>query len=164
MLRTATGPLESVGYFIIYASADASKPVAKGKALMSTQRQEPSCSVMPRGGASSDTLCHFGEARFPLWVFVKKKSTNMLGILNSFFSLSQPPYHVSKSQCQIQMLVPSETHWPGVSGSCELCGEPNFTGNVIEAHLQPVIRKPWNTATPIAGPSNYHSGCSHMTP
>lgn len=37
MLRTATGPLESVGYFIIYASADASKPVAKGKALMSTQ-------------------------------------------------------------------------------------------------------------------------------
>lgn len=128
------------------------------------KRQEPSCSVMPRGGASSDTLCHFGEARFPLWVFVKKKSTNMLGILNSFFSLSQPPYHVSKSQCQIQMLVPSETHWPGVSGSCELCGEPNFTGNVIEAHLQPVIRKPWNTATPIAGPSNYHSGCSHMTP
>lgn len=120
---------------------DASKTVIKGEVLMSDARGKSNAALRWPGMALSHMLCHTGKTPFSLWLFVKKKKIIIiLGVPNPFLQRSQPHKHISMSQCQVQILIPSETHWPGCWWQLWAHRERASMDNV---------EVPWNLATAI---------------
>lgn len=93
----------------------------------------------------------------------KNKKLSFSGLPNSFLQLSQPREHVCKSQCQVQTLIPSETHWPGCWGQLWACGECISMGNVVEAHLPASHEETTEHSHICCWPSDEHSRCNHYS-
>ena len=72
--------------------------------------------------------------------FRKNKSINILGVRNSFLSLSQLPQHSSSLSANFKFSYHLKPTGLCDSGSCEPRREPNSMGDVV-AHLQPVLRE-----------------------
>lgn len=143
--------------------SDASKTVIKGEALMSSARGKSKAALRWPDVALSHMLCHTGKTPFSLWLFVKKKNNN-----NNNFRCAQslPPMEPAPqayihAQCQVQILIPSETHWPGCWWQLWAHRERASMDKVVESHLPASHQKTMELGYIHCWPSDYHSRFNH---
>lgn len=91
----------------------------------------------------------------------KKNNNNNFRCAQSLPPMEPAPQAYIHAQCQVQILIPSETHWPGCWWQLWAHRERASMDKVVESHLPASHQKTMELGYIHCWPSDYHSRFNH---